>query len=111
MIDDLRHYSARHPSGLDTALQFAFRLLALAAILLALAVIVSQNEAHAGLATTCKRAGTWAMLLPDAYRAADGDECRAAFPSLPRPIFTASLQNGTGTQWHYRTCFYGLTVS
>lgn len=87
-------------------MDFASRLMILAAILFLIAFILSINESHAkDRAVSCK-GGAWRVLLDDSYRPVDGDECERAFPMLKRPSYTVNYQNGTGLRYHHRTCIY-----
>ena len=46
------------------------------------------------------------MLLEISSLPASMEECLRARPDLGRPAHVVSLQNGTLTPWHRRTCIY-----
>lgn len=46
------------------------------------------------------------VLLETSMQPATLEECERAHPKRPRPDGVISLQNGSLTPWHHRTCMY-----
>ena len=67
-------------------------------ILVMIGYVIQRNEARAARAEAV-------LLEPSAYPATL-DECQRTHKTRPRPVGVISRQNGSGTPWHHRICFY-----
>lgn len=67
-------------------------------ILLAIGYVIQHNEARASDQTV--------LMLEASMLPASPEECRAARPDLGYPDRVTSKQNGSGTPWHHRTCWW-----
>lgn len=81
---------------------FLWDVMIVAGLAFAAAWIIGANEARAQ--------GNVLLLLETSMLPATMDECRRARPDLWRPTRVISKQNGTGTPWHHRTCYWQVNT-
>ena len=86
------------PSMFKRLLQFIGDMIMVAIFLGLLAWSINRNDARA--------APMKMVLLEPSSQAATLDECQRTHPKLGRPHQVVSFQNGSGTNWHHRTCYY-----